>query len=469
MQARKIWTYLFLLTALGANTLIVELVIPRMIAPVFGNTLFSWTAIIAVVLLALAVGYRFGGLWATSNRVNRLIILFSVGAAFWGLALALFGDELVQMMRPLNLMFGPLLAAILLAALPAFLDAAVVPMVIQVIPGEPGGVSGRCFAWSTVGSIFGVLLTGYVLLPQLGIAGALATGVVLIILSLFFLRRMISVTFLLLLLIGTTVWTGQRQTNLLYDRSNGYHRIRITENSDVRTLMLDSTVEGLVRLGDERPVAIYASILTGLLRQHLVESTPAMQRAFFIGGGAFSISRYLKHIAPAAEIRVAEVDPDVVRVGRQLLELPDSIDVVIGDGRSVLTTDRSHYDLIVNDAFQGLRKNPFHLTTHEFNQLVYDRLSAHGIYVSNLRGDPAESYLASSFVKTLRQTFDHISTVRASHTNHWVIASKEKLNWAPEITVIGDMAQIFTDDHAPVEYLIVRDLVEEKLKRMTRG
>ncbi len=40
---KNILPYLSLLLALGANTLIVELVIPRMIAPVFGNTLFCWT------------------------------------------------------------------------------------------------------------------------------------------------------------------------------------------------------------------------------------------------------------------------------------------------------------------------------------------------------------------------------------------------------------------------------------------
>lgn len=126
----------------------------------------------------------------------------------------------------------------------------------------------------------------------------------------------------------------------------------------------------------------------------------------------------MKHLYPSAEVRVAEVDPEVVRVANQYLELDSSrIDIRIGDGRRVLSRDVTQYDLVVNDAFQGVRKIPFHLTTLEFNQLVHDRLAFDGIYMTNVRGDPGDSYLASSFVRTLSKTFPHIYAEKASGRN----------------------------------------------------
>lgn len=459
-------SYLVLLLALGANTLIVELTIPRLIAPVFGNTLFSWTAIIAVVLVALTAGYRIGGMIATRTEFERYILWFSLFAAIWVLALSLGGDLLVQRMNWLNMMFGPLVAAAVLAAVPAFLDAAVVPLVIQALPGERGDVSGRCFAWSTVGSIFGVLATGYILLPQLGISGALVTGAALVALALLAMSRFGAAAGISVLCIVAIAGGPAGPDNLLVDKSNGYHRIRIVEQGSIRSLFLDNTLEGRVRLGDVTPVADYMAQAGRLIDQHAADMERPLDKVFVLGGGSFSIPRYVKHLNPQAVVRVAEVDPEVAHLANEYLELDNSlVNVSIGDGRQILAIDNDQYDLIVNDAFQGLRKIPFHLTTLEFNELVNARLSREGMYMANVRGDPRSSYLASSFVHTLSQTFPYIYAEKATASNFWVIAAKQPLRGFTPSPAAGTMARRLTDNHAPVEYLIVRDLVAQRLGR----
>src|SRR5438874_2593648 len=45
----------------GAVVLILEILGARLLAPFFGSTQYVWSALIAVTLLALAVGYRGGG------------------------------------------------------------------------------------------------------------------------------------------------------------------------------------------------------------------------------------------------------------------------------------------------------------------------------------------------------------------------------------------------------------------------
>ncbi|MFW2439878.1 MAG: fused MFS/spermidine synthase, partial [Arenicellales bacterium] len=376
-QGSGTFPLMLLLLALGAQTLIVELTIPRMIAPVFGNTLFSWTAIIAVVLISLTAGYRLGGYLASSNKnIIKMISLISVCAAVWVLLLALTGDVVVKKLSFLNMMFGPLVAATILAAVPAFLDAVVVPMAIQLRPEDPGESSGICFAWSTVGSIFGVLLTGYVLLPQLGISGALITGVVMVSAALLLLGKRGLFAMTVIAIVTTIVISNLQASQYLFDKSNGYHRIRVTQaGTDIRSLYLDNTLESQIRLGTDIPVSGYY-----LSAKQVFDLMTEFDRAFFIGGGAFSIPRYLKSLHPETEVVAAEIDRDVVQVSRDLMELPETIKVQIGDGRKVLEEETGRFDLIVNDAFHGIRNMPFHLTTHEFNEIVAGKLAKTGIY-----------------------------------------------------------------------------------------
>ena len=457
---------MLLLLALGAQTLIVELTIPRMIAPVFGNTLFSWTAIIAVVLVSLTAGYRLGGYLASSRKdIIKMISLISFCAAAWVLLLALTGDILVKKMSFLNMMFGPLVAATVLAAVPAFLDAVVVPMAIQLRPEEPGESSGICFAWSTVGSILGVLLTGYVLLPQLGITGALVSGVILVTLALLLLRVWGLAAISATAIIATIALSNMQASQYLYDKSNGYHRVRVSQvGPDIRSLYLDNTLESQIRLGTDIPVSGYY-----LSSKQVFDLLPKLDKAFFIGGGAFSIPRYLKNLHPEAEVIAAEIDKDVVQVSRDLMELPGTINVKIGDGRKVLEEEKEKFDLIVNDAFHGLRNMPFHLTTHEFNEIVASKLLETGIYAMNVRGKPASSDVAGSIVKTLKRTFPFVYLVAATPSNNWIISGWTPIKGLENINEMGLAGQVLTDDHAPIEYMVVKDVIKEKIRRLHGG
>jgi len=66
----------YILFSLGALTMIIEFAIPRLIAPAYGNTLFSWTAIITVVLVSMTVGYYFGGKPFVAFTCSALLLRF---------------------------------------------------------------------------------------------------------------------------------------------------------------------------------------------------------------------------------------------------------------------------------------------------------------------------------------------------------------------------------------------------------
>ena len=351
----------YILFALGALTMIVEFSIPRLIAPAYGNTLFSWTAIISVVLISMTVGYYFGGRISENKKTPSLIVTFGSASAIWTILIAIVGSNIVEALADLNLIIGPLVTSVIFALVPTFLNAAVVPMAISTFKEPSGTASGKCFSISTIGSICGVILTGYVLLPLLGISGTLLTGSALFFLALILYKstRIGALGIAATLLVGWWTTNQAVDQNLLVDHSNGYHRIKIKQEEfqgqQANYIYLDSTLEGIATLNT------ITSYLPGVTK--LVDEIDSINSALVIGGGAFTTPRYVKKIFPNATVDVIELDPDVIKYGYEYMELDDQIQVHSGDGRTVLRSLNKKYDLIFNDAFRGYKNIPAHLTT----------------------------------------------------------------------------------------------------------
>jgi len=455
-------SFLILLLALGGQTLIVELTIPRLIAPVFGNTLFCWTAIIAVVLIALTLGYHLGGRWASRISSGKWIIGISAGAAVWVILLALLGQNVVNNLTFFDLMFGPLVATLILAAVPAFLDALVVPLVIELRTENQGEAAGKCFAWSTVGSIIGVLTTGYVLLPFFGITGALLIGAGFVFLAIAYTRAWPTAMIGLVACVAAYSM-GQTNSPYLVDISNGYHRIKVTETGidpKFRNLYLDTGYQGSIQVGSIEPVTAYHKLLS-----RLYPKMPEFNRIIQLGGGTFSIPSEIKAKYPDVQMEVAEIDPDVVDIGRQYMGLKDNIIVHTGDARQVLKQQTGKYDLIINDAFKGVRNIPYHMTSLEFAREVNAKLTDNGLYVMNVRGTAGDSHVTGSMIKTLQEVFEFIHVVPVTKGNTWVIASRSKPAFGIPAITSSDFGFVLTDDHSPIEYLVVRDLIRINLKK----
>jgi len=462
---------LALVFALGAQTMIVELSLPRLLAPAFGNTLFCWTAAISVVLAALALGYHAGGVVSARSEGARVRLLWGLAAAAsgWVVVSGVWGDRIVGALSDLGMIAGPLVGTALLAAPPAGIGASVLPLGVGLTAtaADSGRCAGRLYAWSTVGSVLGVLATGYLLLPLLGVSGALFAAAGLVFATFLLGKRLLlgAVGLGIVVLLAATA-PAQRARNVLVDTSNGYHRIRVTaarENPQVRHLYLDSTIEGMVRLGSTAPVMPYQS--HGVL---IADAVPHLKRIFFLGGGTFSMPKHIRAKYPGVEIEVAEIDPDVVRVAEAFLEMPTGLTVSIGDARRILKHARKEYDLIVTDAFHGVREIPFHLVTREFHRLVAARLSPGGLYAVNVMGHPRESRLVQSMTRTLAEDFRHVrhlTFMTREIQNIWILAAAQPIPLGDPAPASAGAGMIFTDNHAPVEYLIALDLTREPRPR----
>ena len=164
----------------------------RILSPYYGNTIFTVSSVISIVLAALSVGYYFGGKLAdkypTEKVFYSIILVSGVSVVF---LLFLMSYLLPSLGYELSTVSGPIILAIILFFVPSLLLGMLSPFAIKLqeqrfFKKGIGSITGEIFFWSTLGSIFGSLITGFVLIPQFGVSQIiLAVAVILILLGFF--------------------------------------------------------------------------------------------------------------------------------------------------------------------------------------------------------------------------------------------------------------------------------------------
>jgi predicted MFS family arabinose efflux permease len=153
--------------------LVLELVAGRVIAPTVGVSLYTWTAVIGVVLAGISLGSWVGGKIADrrpARSVLSLLFLSSAGAA----ALVLvFDSNLDSVAAPFSwpTIWQVLWLSTIVFFLPSVLIGTVTPMIIKLALSSldvTGRVVGRIRAAAELGAIAGVFLTGFVLISVFG-------------------------------------------------------------------------------------------------------------------------------------------------------------------------------------------------------------------------------------------------------------------------------------------------------------
>ena len=420
----------------GGSILVLEIAAGRVMAPHFGNTIYNWTSMIGIILAALSVGYAAGGRLADRRPSPRLFFLLMLaGAGLVALVPALRLALLPAFEASMSVRSGPLFGGIFLFAAPSLVLGMLTPFAVKLVARNEatlGTVTGNLFTWSTVGSIVGTFATGFVFIPTFGLNSIfLATGVTLAAISLLGLylfclsdgKRRGAIGGLptaIFAWVGSAFLVGAATSGsppglteeTIYFQENMYHTIRVYERDKeggrVRELYLDFQPEGAMVVGDDR--ALHFEYTKFLEMTPL--AVPDLRRALFIGGGAFTMAKALHLIRPEAEISVAELDPEVVDVGRKFFRLGNypKIHVAAEDGRRHLRRAPGKWDLIVGDAYRGLRTIPSHLITREFFVEIRERLAARGAFFINLiafRAGPGAPLYAAVY-RTITAVFPEV-------------------------------------------------------------
>jgi predicted membrane-bound spermidine synthase len=162
-----LWRPLAIVFISSACMMILELVAGRIIAPYVGVSLYTWTAVIGVMLAGMSLGNYLGGRLADRRASLRLLgILFLAGGlvSMGILAGATFGVPLPDAW-PILLRILVLTAALFF--LPSMLLGTITPVVVKLALQDltkTGRTVGRIYAAGAAGSILGTFATGFVLI-----------------------------------------------------------------------------------------------------------------------------------------------------------------------------------------------------------------------------------------------------------------------------------------------------------------
>jgi spermidine synthase len=214
-----------------------------------------------------------------------------------------------------------------------------------------------------------------------------------------------------------------------------------------RTLRLDGEDASHVDLRDPRHID-WAYVRRLADAADLVAPAGAPIDVVHVGGGGFTLPRYVAATRPGSRQEVAEVDRALVALAREHLGLRPSraLRVRVADGRAVLERrEPASADLVVVDAFVAMEV-PLHLTTVGFAALAHRVLRPGGWLAVNVVehppiGKPRESR-ARPPAAALAAAFEHLA----------VIATRKVLRGRQG----GNVVLLAADRPLPVERLAAR-------------
>jgi hypothetical protein len=483
----------------AAAVLVLEIVALRMVGPYVGITLQTSTAVIGVSLGAIAYGAWTGGVLADRLKPHRLLApVFALAAGLTAVTLPLV-RWMGELLRGSGV-FGTLVLAALAVFLPAALLSAITPVVVKLQLSDvqrTGRVVGSLSSIGTLGGITATLVTGFVLVAALPTSAILLTlaAVLAVVGGLlwFYLRapqpaspeaaaRSRLVAGLSVIALAGAGLTGAIPTPC--DVETAYHCARIEADPNRpsgRLLLLNGGRHSYVDLNDPTHLEFaYAQWLGAVVDLYAPPGEPV--RSLHIGGGGFTLPRYIAATRPGSNNRVLELDAGLVALDEERLGVtpgPD-LSIVVGDGRISLTREPSaSYDLVIGDAFGHLAV-PWHLTTREFVADIARVLSDGGVYALNVIDYPPDRLIRAELA-TLMDVFPHVALIApdaalqgVNGSNFVLVASMQPLPVdamrgaipalpRPATVVDGDSlvefrgtARVLTDDYAPVDQLLNR-------------
>ena len=238
----------------GSVVMVLELIGARILAPYLGNSIFVWTSIIGIILAALSLGYHLGGRLSAQKPTLQTLAGILLVAGVLITITAIIKTPILELASNLGVRGGSVVATLLLFAPASVILGMISPYAIRLKITDvesSGGVAGNLYAISTIGSIVGTFLAGFVLVPLFG-SSQLLYGLsgVLILTSLVGGARALPIV--LLAGVAAASFVGPApDSNLVYEADSSYNHIRVVDftdrdNQDLRALYLATETHSII-------------------------------------------------------------------------------------------------------------------------------------------------------------------------------------------------------------------------------
>ena len=485
-----------LVFVVGTGSLGAEIAAVRLLSPYFGASTIVWANTIGVVLVALSIGYWLGGRLADRHPNLRALCLLTLAAASL-LALVPFAadpllDVAVDALDSISAgaFLGSLVGVLGLVAVPVLLLGMVSPWAIRLAVQtveEAGEVAGRLYALSTAGSLAGTLLSALLFIPAVGtrrtfLIFAFAIAVVAVS-GLRPLGRWAMAPAAIALLAALPVGTLKAQTEdgrVIYETDTEYQYARVIERDDGSRALELNEGQAQHSIYDPRTV-----LTDDVWDGHLVLPFTALEepprRVAILGNAAGTTSRAYEEFFPSTRVDGVEIDSELSEIGRRYFEMDNPrLRLFHEDARPFLRRTDERYDVISVDAYRQ-PYIPFYLATREFFELCRDRLAPGGVLIVNAGHPEGQDELEEVLTATMREVFPSVLRDPIEDTNTLIVAAPQPLSVRRLRAAVPRLpaglratanqaalrlapplrgGEVYTDDRAPVEWLIDKSIVD---------
>lgn len=472
MPAVILFTLIFIS---GGAILALELLASRIMTPYFGVSLYIWTGILSITLVSLALGYWWGGRLAGNAPARRLGLLFAIMPALAGLAIIAACAIYPFAFHPLarwSLSGGAFAACMILLFLPLVATSAMNPLLVALLlqqqekrKGDAG--SGLVFFVSTLGSVAGVVITAFGLIPY--ISNYTATLLVALLLGVLSLtaaasrlamsgRGTVSACGIAAVLgAALLAWQGDRYTGRLGPvafsgaewQVEGSHSslfgtvkiLRSGADADGKFLRMyfhDGLIQNSVD-SNQHSISFYTWALEALARAY----RPQMQEVLMLGLGAGIVPSRLAR--DGTRVAVVEIDPASVAVAQRYFGFDvKRVTTHQADARTFVGDCTPSHDVVLVDLFHG-DGTPDYLITREFFRDLKGCLKPGGVAIFNTFANLDDTRSYSHLLATLQSELPHVALYRpdwpgARQINSFLVASPTPLP-APQRVTINDVPE----------------------------
>lgn len=429
VSSRFAWSCL-VVALTGAVSMGLEVLATRCLALIFGSSL----QVFAIVLMAFILGIGLGSAWIASPgrkhwRKETITALLLAGAAAFIALLVANIENLVQIYlyaqsglerTSMGYCYHQLMISVIsigVLGVPAAAIGSVLPLWIRELsdPADPlGELVGRLLTWNTIGAMSGALITGFLLMPNIGLRGSFAVLASILVLGAFVTALTIRQVPMAILTGAAAVFlavvTFQGGEGWRYILSSGMYRAQIKNptrdwmaerRADNKLLFYEDGADATVSVEegpsqftpDEISLRINgktdASAVQDLSSQLLLVQLPLMVKpdskdVFCFGmGSGISAGSTLGY--PIEHLTVAENCEPVLRAAK-FFEAENNgvltnsrVRICLEDARTVLKLEPQKYDVIIAEPSNPWTVGIGSVFSRDFYEIAASRLKPGGM------------------------------------------------------------------------------------------
>lgn len=434
----------------GFGFLVLEVLWTRLLAQIHVNSVYSFSAVLMIVLVALAIGAALASGIArlSAEPVTVLSVLLLVGGTFVAVSPFVFmhttgGFSLIDAGGTMTeYLFGLLKRGSVVIGLPALILGAVFPFLMKIEESfltKAGASIGRLSAINTIGAILGSLLCGFLFLKHLGMWQTMQLTAALYVAAGFLMTTGRSKRSHLLRLAGAVVmvllFSVMNPASLRTTAARPTEKdLEIWETSGCTISVVEDQYYGCVIKVNSN----YTLGSTGAARQQHHQGLipllafPETKSVFFIGvGSGISTGGALSpRVKSVNRVVASELIPEVIQAAEKYMTrvfVPEQdmyIDFTNGlfqdkrvkllaqDGRHHLMASGEKFDMVNGDLFLPYQSGTGSLYSREHFENVKDSLNPGGVFVQWLPMYQLTDYEFGSIARTMLEVFGQVTMWR---------------------------------------------------------